>query len=156
MLIQVTAGAAVLAIANTHASAEELAPLEVNGALLAFDFGSDATLESATESLRKMDVYVGGLIADSDDASVIPALSQLKAVIVGVQRDVEREFAYMTRASSALETTPSDVETLLHGEQHASINDSSSSNGADSSNDEELNTDGEAHTEERKPRRKRG
>lgn len=152
MLIQISAGSAALKAANTHKDAEELAPLDVNGALVAFDFGNDATIESARESIRSMDAHIGALIADADDVAEVASLSALKELVCGVEREVEREFAYLMNRAPTEEATAPDAESQLHVEQHASINDSSNSNGADDSNDEELNTNGETQEQPERPR----
>lgn len=150
MFIQIAAGAGALAAANTHKDAPELGPIEVNGALLVFDFGENATLDTARESIRSMDAFVGGLIADADENDDILALSALKGFICASEREVEREFAYILNASATSEANDDDAGSRLHAKQHASINESPSSNQA--VENEELNTNGEA---QQKPRNRK-
>ena len=144
MILRVTAGALALVAANTHNDADELKPLGVDGDFLAFDFGDCDTLDAARESIRSMDVFLAGLIADADDASEIASLSQLKSAVVAIETDVVREYAYKTRAQNdASEASENSARSHYASDTHAAINDSSSSNGA-ATTDEESNSNDEA------------
>lgn len=108
MQIRVNAGAATLAAAAALAGTPELKALSVDGPFLAFDFGDD-TLEEALTTLRVMDEFVGGRIADADSHEVASALSGVKGAIVSLERDVTREFSLRTPAGYA---TPEPVEPV--------------------------------------------
>lgn len=158
MQIRIASSAAALAVAAIHADATELAPLSIERVFLVFDFGACGSLSEARESIRTMDAYLAQQIAESDDGADIAALSLLKRQVVGIEQDVVREFAYKTRTTDSAEATTPDAESQLHGEQHASINDSSSSNGASLAEKEVVNgTSPEAEQQPRpRSRRQRG
>jgi hypothetical protein len=151
MYLRINAGGSTLAAANTHMAAPELAPLGVEGALLAFDFTAFDTLEAALESIRTMDRYVGGLIADADNRADIIPLSSLKVAIAGVERTVMREYAYKEALRADQEAIEPEEIRQLHAEQDASTTESPESNGADPV-DEENATYGE---ENQSPRRRK-
>jgi hypothetical protein len=158
MQLRIIAGSLAIVAANTHKDAEELAPISIENGFLVFDFGADSTIETAIESIRTMDKYLGGLIADADDDADISALSQLKSQVANIERDAVREYAYKTRASVTAEATDANAESQLQGEQHASINDSSSSNGAANDEEEVVNygTPDESEQQQQPRPRKRG
>jgi hypothetical protein len=130
MKLQITAESAALVAANTHSDDAELAPLSVAGALLSFDFSACDEATDAINTIRTMSDRLGQLIADADDDAQISQLSALKRQVVGIERDVLREYQYKTRASAESEATTPEQESQLQGEQHTDISDSSSSNGA--------------------------
>lgn len=152
MLIKFAPATIAVMCADTHKSVKELEVLETDGPFLIFNFGPDATADSCRESLRDMDAFVGGLIADEDNEAEIVGLSSLKSEILRAQKEVEREFAYIMNASATTEAILDDTGSQLHGEQNASTNDSSSSNDADSSN-EELSNNGETKQSPRSRKR---
>lgn len=104
----------------------ETATVEVQGAVLGFEFHSEDPLSL----IREWDEGLGLAIADADDPEEIRALSQLKATLGEVDRHVRRESSYReTRASKVAEAANDTAVSHLQGEQHTSTDDSSEQHG---------------------------
>jgi hypothetical protein len=131
----------------------ELAFISVDGGLLVFDLPGE-THDENLQILDDSEKTVGGWIADANDAVEIRALGALKASICEVQRHVQRESSYATRASESAEATSDAVVSHLQGEQHTSTDDSSEQHGAATTNDEE-NVNEQALEKAEQPARRR-
>lgn len=138
--------------ATILAPAAELRGIAVDGALLAFEFDGDESLDQRLERLGAMEARLGLQIADADDASTILALSALKRAVADVRPIVLRESSYTYERSDVLVEANDDSSiSHLHATQHASNSLSSEQHGAEPQNEE---TKIEAHEEEQQPRRR--
>lgn len=152
MIIKFTPPNKALVAAGTHADYPGLEPVTVDGPYIVFAFGDNATLESATEELDKIEAAVVALaIEEGQSAELAAYLAQVQRA----RKEVEREYAYIMNASANAEPVASEQESQLHADTHAASNDSASSNEADLQTTEELSDNGQA-TESTSTRRKRG
>lgn len=157
MILRVTTGAFAAAAAATHSDADEMKSISVDGPFLVFDFSHCESLEEARESIRTMDVFLAGLIADEDEPAEIAALSALKSAVIAIETDVQREYVYKTRAQNTVaEASDDTAQSHYASDTHAASEDSSNSNGAETTDEESLsNEQAQPQQQEERPRRRK-
>jgi hypothetical protein len=155
MLIRKSVPAAALAAVIAIGDRSELNGFTVDGPFLALELHGDLSLVDALAFMDQADAYVGGLIADADDAEQIANFTALKRAINDLRSDVTRE-SYIQGAPISSNADATDETVISHPTSTGDAASYFSSQSNQASSEQQENELEQAPEEERNPRRRRG